>query len=293
MPILLHDAGFTITRKDYIQKRVGENEIPCTYNEVSKEVEAYLRERNAGRCISIYFYGEKRRKRGCLGFPESLPYTTFQFETYNNGKLYSQEFFGGKNLDIVIALNECRDDNFRIDPINTNAIISDISIYDVENDCPIKIKLMNGGKIDNERVVFFDNDPQIFIDTTVTGALIRFNCHFEIINNDAINTLRPLWAKIWSLKNQICIMEETNRELYKMKENLDLENQEIKLESEKIRLENKDKTAKIVRLKHEIQKINLESQRIKKENEDKAAQIAELEYEIQKMKDTKLRKIYF
>ena len=144
---------------------------------------AYLRERKLADVYQFTFMVKKGGKEDVSDFPESLPYTTFQFETYNNGKLYSQEFFGGKNLDIVIALNECRDDNFRIDPINTNAIISDISIYDVENDCPIKIKLMNGGKIDNERVVFFDNDPQIFIDTTVTGALIRFNCHFEIINN--------------------------------------------------------------------------------------------------------------
>lgn len=252
---LLHDAGFTITRKDYIQKRVGENEIPCNYNEVSNEVEAYLRERKLADVYQFTFMVKKGGKEDASDFPENLPYTAFQFETYNSGKLYSQEFFDGKNLDIAIALNECRDDNFRIDPINTNAIISDISIYDVENDCPIKIKMMNGGKIDDKRVVFFDNDPQIFIDTTVTGSLIRFKCHFETINNNAINKLQSLWAEVLEFKNQVCIVEETNKELYNMNEEINLENQEIKKENQRIRLENEKKTTQIAQLEHEIQTI--------------------------------------
>ena len=226
---LIHSTGYVISKKNYIQERVGENEISCSYNDVSREVETYLRERDLADVYQFTFVLKKEGKEDNSDFPQSLPYTGFKFETYCNGRLYSQKFFYGSDLEEDIVLGDVRDCNFRVDPIDTNAIITDISIFDVEKNCPVKIKAMNGGEIDSNKIAFFDEDPQIIIDTTDLGAIIKFRCHFEVINNEAINIFQPLWREVLERRNQVFTMQKEFQQLSDLKEKLSLENDENRL----------------------------------------------------------------
>ena len=200
---LLHNAGYVIKEKNFIQLRVGENEIKCDYSVVPREVEAYLRKRKMADVYQFMFILQKNGDEAPDHLPENLSYTNFRFETYSKGKLVDQIFFSGNTFKIRIGLKKERDTNFRIDPIDTNAIISEVLIWDVEKACSVPIKCTNGGTVKENCFAFFDNDPQIIIDTTETGSELEFSCHFEAIDSKGISLLEPLWREVLEKNSQL------------------------------------------------------------------------------------------
>lgn len=198
---LLHSSKYVITQKNYVQIRVGENEIKSQYSDVPGEVEAFLRKRNMADVYQFMFVLQKDGMEDQSDFPENLPYTNFKFETYLDGNLFSQMFFQNEMFETYIELGQKRSKCFRIDPMNTSGIISRVIIWDIENDCAVPIEKSNGGKLEENTFVFFDDDPQIIIDTEKTGSLLKFSCFYEVLDNKGVIFLRHMWEKLMESEN--------------------------------------------------------------------------------------------
>lgn len=198
---LLHSSRYVITQKNYIQLRVGENEIKSEYRDVPGEVEAFLKRRKMADVYQFMFVLQKDGIEDQNDYPENLSYTNFKFETYLNGNLFTQVFFQNETFETYIKLGSERSSRFRIDPMNTSGIVSKVVIWDMENECEVPIIETNGGKIEDGLFVFFDNDPQIIIDTERTGSLLKFSCCYEVLYNKGGIFFQQIWEKLLKSEN--------------------------------------------------------------------------------------------
>ena len=303
---LFHDIGYVIANKEYKQIIVGENEIKCNYKDVPREFAACLRKRPFADVYQFAFVLKKNGEEATSDIPKNLPFTNYVFETYQKGILYSQKFFQDDDFETEIILDEERDENFRIDPINVNTIIRNISLWDVEKNSPVEIKITNGEKIDNNTFVFYDDDPQIIIDTTHTGSVLKFNCHFEVIDSKGIAFLKPLWEQILmkksentDLKQQIKKIIEVdsqiqveNQSLQEKNSQMQEKNQSLQERNNQIQVENQNLQEKNNWIQVENQSLQEKNSQMQEKNQKLELRIDELEKEIETIQNTKFWNLY-
>ncbi len=215
---MLGQAGLTTSIEEVIQKEVGNNEIENYYGELPKNVEAYLKTRNLGTAYQFLFIIQKDnlQRNVELQYQEDKPYEVVAFEC-EDGTILAESKVNPSHGVIDFEIN--LEDNYnitqlRIDPLNCNCVISDISLGGVGESgekISIPLKEYTGFQLDNY-YLFCDDDPQLYFDIEEEFKKIFFTCKCEIFDDAVL----PFLAQLKDiLKVQLVELEESNRYLKK------------------------------------------------------------------------------
>lgn len=193
---LLNKNGLITVREQLIQKSVGQNEIAIDYGMTSRDVEAYIKTRNLGTAYQFLLSIQKGKKQPDIRLEYDDTYDNlYEFVCFDANKysvLSNIKFNPSKNLSVRIEIPQgttC----VRIDPMDKNCILSNIQITAIiENGEEVEIvpKEFTGIMVDG-KYVFFDDDPQIYVQLPDGASDIRFRCVYEYFDTKGLELLNP------------------------------------------------------------------------------------------------------
>lgn len=281
--LLLNQNGFVTIREEVKQENVGNNEVIAEYGWLPSNVDAYLKTRELGTAYQFLFTLQKGEKQPdiCPEYIEDKMYEVVSFNAQMSTVIKTQKINPLQKVHFKFSVKG-QSGRIRIDPLNANCIVKDILIKGLcengENIC-LKINEHTGNKVD-DLYVFYDNDPQIYIDIADHIAAIDFSCSFICFDNEALSYLsetrdliRTYKAGIEELRN-LLLSRETERdnaysEIQEKNTLLSLVNEQlvkVKEQNEIIVQETNDKDQKISFLQHNIDILLHEKQILQQEN---------------------------
>lgn len=301
---MVYSSGYYVDSEEIKQIKVGNNEISSVYEDVPRQVQSYLKTRHMGEAYQFLMVLKKgdQDKRYRLN-DDLYEQKQYEFNVFNESceLFYSTSINPLKNIDVTIPVDS-QDviGKLRIDPLDKNCILNRVAItvdYGEESkECQIS---QNTGIDFDSKIIFFDDDPQIYIDINSRCQSIRFCC--EVVDFDSANLLQ-----IEGIRDYIRKLIKNDSEVYgiissdkRMIESLHLQNkdfacwlensrQEVKLlEEEKQKLQNMlDANEKsLADLKGDLEKKDSQIINLKREIEEGDKSITKLEMDLKENND--------
>lgn len=206
---LLDGTGFVTAEEEVIQKDVGSNEIPVTYGTFPRQVEAYLKTRSLGTAYQFLFTAQKGGAQSVVPFQyeKDLPYSFAAFNAKTGGILLKENISPKDALRVCIPLGHGIRE-LRIDPLDRNCILGDVKVEGVGasgKPSALAVKAFTGNDI-GEYWVFYDDDPQIYIEVPDGTESVSFSCSFVGYDDAALGALG-------GLRDEIRLLRKENQEL--------------------------------------------------------------------------------
>ena len=245
---LLEEAGLNVECCEVKQVAVNNNEIDAVYGFLPREVEAYLKTRNQGTAyqflLTIIAPSENTEDKPALSYKKDTMYEIAAFD--ENGSLLIEQKINPLEkvqLEIPVVSSEAK---IRIDPLDTNCIISNIKLFGKtqnNEDVPLLIAENTGNQFGN-KYVFYDDDPQFYINIPAGLRSILFSFDIDIFDNSALAELAPSrdifrqahidYVQVRGLYEKA---EETAGELQALLQKTNATNEQLELEKEQMQEE--------------------------------------------------------
>ena len=279
---MLNSNGFVTMQEQVKQEKVGSNEIPITYGNFPRKVEAYLKTREMGTAYQFLF----TIKKGDVQSPRKVEYNRdldklyeiVVFDVGNNRVITQQNVNPNELISMEIAI-PLQTKKIRIDPLNVNCILTDINISSRLGDekDAISIKEFTGSQV-GELFVFYDDDPQIYFEVPEGVRKVFFSCRFIDFDNEGLafltdmrdmlrkyqHDVEELNGALGDREQQIAIcnghMEKQKSDIETLNKELETLNSTLKDREQQIAICNEH----MEKQKYDIEKLNLELQDIKK-----------------------------
>ena len=191
---LLNKCGLITIQEQVKQEKVGHNEIEVDYGVLPRSIEAYLKTKETGTAYQYLF----TIKKGTIQPDIKVEYD----RTFD--RMYEMVVFDAESNQVLTLqyinpkeVNEIKVDipketrRVRIDPLNVNCIISNVKINAVtKNEELQRIGIEEHTGIRNEeKIVFFDDDPQIYVELPTDTQYILFSCEYLFFDDESIAAL--------------------------------------------------------------------------------------------------------
>lgn len=165
---LIKNAGYYISEESATQKRVGDIEIPCTYEEIPREISSFLRTRKYADVYQLLFDAIKTPVEvEPVLETRNLDYTLYKTQVFagKTEKDANVFFTDPSSISIEVDLSDydCTK-ALRVDPIEHNCILrieKAIGFFEGE-EYNLAVELMNGIDLQNGEYLFDHDDPQIY-----------------------------------------------------------------------------------------------------------------------------------
>lgn len=187
---MLQNVGLTAETEEVIQKEVEDTEISERYGRLPSAVESYLKTRPLGTAYQYLF----KVKRGLaqagvrLQYQEDQHYTVVAFQ--GDTVIYERRINPRNRVEGKFAWKEplC---SLRLDPLDKNCVIKDWGIqgFDKDNTQVEITSLQFTGNALNDRIIFYDDDPQIYVDWEKSVTSVSFWYTIEVFDTDALRVL--------------------------------------------------------------------------------------------------------
>lgn len=163
---LLNSAGFVTVREQIKQEKVGGNEIAVEYGVLPRDVEAYLKTRDFGTAYQFLFTIKAGQVQQPIipEYEKEYAYDAVVFNAVSQEIIKIQKINPLEEICVSFAIEEA-DRELRFDPLNSNCIITDLSIMgnnSAGEPLSLKIQEHTGNKF-GDLYVFYDDDPQIYL----------------------------------------------------------------------------------------------------------------------------------
>lgn len=192
---MLNTVGLITIEEKVIQEDVGKNEIAVDYGVLPSNVEAYLKTRAMGTAYQFLLTIQKGKIQPQveLEYKEELMYEAVAFNAKNG------DIIGETKLNPLNVVNlEChlkeKTDLIRIDPLDANCILANIKIEGIIGNSErrkLEIKEFTGNQI-NDLYIFYDNDPQIYVEVTEEIEKLCFYCDVLAFDDEGIGKISEM-----------------------------------------------------------------------------------------------------
>lgn len=187
---LLNEVGLVTKTEEVIQKQVGENEVPAYYGNLPADIESYLKTRPLGTAYQYLFQIKKGTVQPTveLCYTEDKNYSVVAF--LENAVIYSLDVNPLKTITGSFMLEQPAS-ALRLDPLDKNCILEDWEIqgYDSNDNIVNIISFQFTGNSLNGKMVFYDDDPQIFIEWASQISRVQFRYKLDVFDNDALRII--------------------------------------------------------------------------------------------------------
>ncbi len=188
---LLNENGFVTAREEVRTIPVGNNEVSATYGSLGSDVEAFLKTRDLGTAYQFLFTVQKgsEQKDVTLEYDGEKPYEIVVFDGESSNILCRQSINPKERISLRIqALPGQR---LRIDPLNANCILTDVSVVGTRKDGEVQtVKITEQtGNCFRDLYVFYDGDPQIYVDMPADVGEIVFSCNYLCFDSEALTQM--------------------------------------------------------------------------------------------------------
>lgn len=195
---MIKSCGLEVINSSSIQLRVGENEIANNYSDIDKNIEKQLRIRELADVYQFLFVAAKKKSsRENLEFlPDNLDYTLYKMESYVDGQFYKNYFVNPFEINVEITVEDVEGKELRIDPLEFNCLLKNIEIigiYQDGNSKVLKITKTNGIHLNEEELLFLDNDPQIYMNLQKEINKVVFRAQTISFDEILLNKIGQIW----------------------------------------------------------------------------------------------------
>ena len=218
---MLNKAGFYITFQDVRQVEVSETELTAKYDDVPRNVSAFLKTREMGTAYQFLFCASKKAvdKPATLSYEVTYPY---EIVVFREDKVLMKKNINPKNKQsITVDLTEGIT-AIRIDPLNRTCIIKDWSLigYNFDGDEVLLQSLDTTGNTIGDITIFYDDDPQIYAVWRKEIVKCVFYCEFVSYDDEGLYEAR-------STREYVRALNEDVKTLKLLKDNLQQENVDL------------------------------------------------------------------
>lgn len=251
---LIYSNGYYIDSEEAKQIRVGNNEICSIYEDVPRRVQSYLKTRHMGETyqfLMVLKKGLQDKKYGLNADLYEQKQYNFNVFTDDGELIYSARINPLKDIEIVVPIDS-QDviKTLRIDPLDKNCILDRVVIIaDCDGESKEYMISQNTGINLGSKIIFFDDDPQLYIDINNTCSEVKFSC--KVLDFDSENLMQ-----VGELRDYVRKLIKEDLDVYEIMladkriiEDLQLQNHDLTNWLESSRQETKD-------LGDEIQKLN-------------------------------------
>lgn len=256
---LLKEAGLKVECCEVKQVAVNNNEIDAVYGLLPREVEAYLKTRKQGTAyqflLTVSVPSDNTEDKPTFSYKKDTLYKIAAFD--ENGSLLIEKKINPLEkvqLEIPVVSFGAR---IRIDPLDTNCIISNIKLIGKrqdKEDAPLLIAENTGNQFD-DKYVFYDDDPQLYINVPADIRSLLFSCDVDVFDNSALAELAPSR----DIFRQAHIDYVQVRDLYEKAEKiageLQASLQKANVSNEQLQLEKKQKNKELEVAEADIRKL--------------------------------------
>lgn len=208
---MLNEAGFYTTFEDVRQVEVSETEMTAQYDDVPRNVAAFLRTRELGTAYQFLFCAGKK----VTYEPNALPYhvnSPYEIVLFHENHIIMQKNINPKDVQSISVELPERITEMRIDPLNRTCIIRNWNLigYDFEgNEVSLKSLETTGNTIDNI-TIFYDDDPQIYAVWQKEVVRCVFHCEFASYDDEGLYEARRSREYVRALENEIKLLNKHN-----------------------------------------------------------------------------------
>lgn len=236
---MLREVGLCTQCEEVIQIPVGQNEIEVSYGIYPKSIESFLKTRSGG---TVYQYlltirnGTDSQNEELKCRVDSL-YEVCVFSSDKSEPIFRESINPRYAVKLEVNVDNVMGE-LRIDPLNANCIIENLEITVIYGDGKVQNLLseVDTGIAVENKMIFFDDDPQIYISIPEGVKKIKLYWNFVAFENEALNILFPIRDIIRQYEADAILAKnllgEKDREIEKIVRNRDAQIKEI--------IENKD-----------------------------------------------------
>lgn len=189
---LLKEAGLVTAEEQVKQENVGNNEITAVYGTVSRNVESFLKTRYLGTAYQFLFTIKNGMAQADipLQYKEDALYEMIVFSHAHNDVIFQLKINPQKPLRVIFDV-PADTTELRIDPLNSNCILTNLEIIGftaTHEQKALMIKEFTGNQYE-DLLVFYDDDPQIYVKFDPDIKQISFSCSFLAFDDQTLETL--------------------------------------------------------------------------------------------------------
>ena len=258
---LLEKVGLVTKSEEVNQKQVGENEVTAYYGNLPSGVESFLKTRPLGTAYQFLFQIQKGNKQPPveLQYVEDACYSVFAF--LEDKVVYSQNvnplrtICGSFRLETPAA-------QLRLDPLDKNCVLKDWEIqgYDRDGNLQNIASFQFTGNDLNGKMVFYDDDPQMFITWDNPVSSVQFRYALDVFDNDALRI-------IMKQRDHTRALERFQEDAITLRTHLEQEKNQLASYCADLEIQIKDLGEKSSLLQTEIEKQNILVHELQKEIE--------------------------
>lgn len=242
---MAHAAGFIVAEEEIRYSQVGTNEIETFYEDVPRDVQAFLKTRQMGEAYQFLLTlqcGTEEKKS--LLLQDQYDQKQYVFHVFNDNKqlIFEKRINPLQVLDVQIPVKNYETvKTLRIDPLDKSCIISDIRITGNRDGSESICDISKCTGIDTEgKLVFFDDDPQIYIDVNGRYSSVRFQCRFQAFDSEVPLKIAEFRDYIRSVRiqceSQNADIEQCREEIRRQQEHIDSQQGQLKEYEEAVQI---------------------------------------------------------
>lgn len=192
---LLKEVGLEVACSEVRQVAVNNNEIDADYGLLPREVDAYLKTREQGTAyqflLTVSSSEENTERISEFSYKNDALYEVAAFE--NDGLLIAEKKINPLEIVQLEIPIHSHVTQIRIDPLDTNCIISDIRLSGItQNNEKISLSIAETtGNQFIDKYVFYDDDPQLYVNIPDNLKSVEFSCAIDVFDNGALAELAP------------------------------------------------------------------------------------------------------
>ncbi len=192
---LLKEAGLEVACSEVRQVAVNNNEIDADYGFLPREVDAYLKTREQGTAYQFLLtVSSSEANAETISEPSYKSDALYEVAAFDNAGLLilEKKINPLENVQLEIPIHS-HVTKIRIDPLDTNCIISEVRLSgkDQDNNSVSLSISENTGNQFGDKYVFYDDDPQLYIDIPDNLKSVEFSCTIDVFDNGALAELAP------------------------------------------------------------------------------------------------------
>lgn len=229
---MVYSNGYFVESEEIKQIKVGNNEINTAYEDVPRQIQAYLKTRHMGEAYQFLMVLKKGVKNKRYGLDAELyEQKQYNFNVFNeDGELiYSTDINPLVGIDVTIPVDSQNlVKTLRIDPLDKNCILNRVSITaNYNGEYKEYVSFRNTGINLGSKIIFFDDDPQIYIEINDACNEVKFSC--KVLDFDSANLLQ-----VGELRDYVRKLLKEDSDIYEIMvadkriiERLQLQNQDL------------------------------------------------------------------
>ena len=192
---MIQEVGLFVKCEEVIQIPVGGNEIDISYGMLPKSIESFLKTRSLGTAYQYLFTLRNKNNRECQGLRYKIDclYNVYVFNKKTEDIIFELKVNPMQNIQFELAVDE-KVEEVRIDPLNANCILENLQIlavYANGKEVALPVNETTGIWI-NDKVLFFDDDPQIYISNIEGAKKLKIHWSFAAFDNEVLDEISPI-----------------------------------------------------------------------------------------------------